>query len=257
METSIVGVGVGITERFRTVVEEKSTRIENIAPRAERLDVKVTHRAYHNGHQEDSTVELTLTGKGKADITISQDASKIGDNLKTFVAAYNDLTSKLKTLAGGALKGDTALGQVTMQMDLLLRTGGGNVSTSALAAAGISQGKDGNLVIDDKKMQAAITADSSEVAKLFTNDGKGLADLMGAKATSFTDKNSVISRETTQVNRELDATNTKRAALTKALTAQATALAALYSAQSQTGTGGGMFGTGSTGSTGTLFDLLG
>lgn len=200
---------------------------------------------------------LTLTGKGKADITISQDASKIGDNLKTFVAAYNDLNAKLKTLAGGALKGDTALGQVTMQMDLLLRTGGGNVSTSALAAAGISQGKDGNLVIDDKKMQAAITADSSQVAKLFTNDGKGLADLMGAKVTSFTDKNSVISRETTQVNRELDATNTKRAALTKALTAQATALAALYSAQSQTGTGGGMFGTGSTGSTGTLFDLLG
>ncbi|MDQ1127923.1 ribosome hibernation-promoting factor, HPF/YfiA family [Microbacterium sp. SORGH_AS_0888] len=64
METSIVGVGVGVTDRFRTVVEEKSARIENIAPRAERLDVKVTYRAYHNGHQDDSTVELTLTGKG-------------------------------------------------------------------------------------------------------------------------------------------------------------------------------------------------
>lgn len=64
METSIVGVGVGITDRFRTVVEEKSGRIETIAPRADRLDVKVTHRAYHNGRMEDSTVELTLTGKG-------------------------------------------------------------------------------------------------------------------------------------------------------------------------------------------------
>ncbi len=64
MDTSIVGVGVGITDRFRTVVEEKSARIENIAPRAEQLDVKVTHRAYHNGHMEDSTVELTLIGKG-------------------------------------------------------------------------------------------------------------------------------------------------------------------------------------------------
>jgi ribosomal subunit interface protein len=64
MDTSIVGVGVGITDRFRAVVEEKSTRIENIAPRAQSLDVKVTHRAYHNGRMEDSTVELTLTGKG-------------------------------------------------------------------------------------------------------------------------------------------------------------------------------------------------
>jgi len=64
METSIVGVGVGISERFRTVVEEKSTRIANIAPRAERLDIKVTRRAYRNGRQEDATVELTITGKG-------------------------------------------------------------------------------------------------------------------------------------------------------------------------------------------------
>ncbi|TDN88426.1 ribosome-associated translation inhibitor RaiA [Microbacterium sp. BK668] len=64
METSIVGVGVGITDRFRSVVEEKATRIEHLAPRAQRVEVKVTHRAYHNGRIEDSTVELTLTGKG-------------------------------------------------------------------------------------------------------------------------------------------------------------------------------------------------
>lgn len=200
---------------------------------------------------------LTLVKQGKADITITQDASKIGDNLKSFVAAYNDLNGKLKTLQNGALKGDTALGQVTMQMDMLLKTGGGSVSTSALAAAGITQGKDGNLVVDDKKLQAAITADSSKVAKLFTNDGKGLADLMNAKVTAFTDKNSVIARETTQVNKQLDTTNTQRAALTKALTAQANALVALYTAQAQTGAGSSLFGTGSTGSTGTLFDLLG
>lgn len=64
METSIVGVGVSVTDRFRGVVDEKALRIENLAPRAQRLDVKVTHRAYHNGRMEDSTVELTLTGRG-------------------------------------------------------------------------------------------------------------------------------------------------------------------------------------------------
>jgi len=64
MDTSIVGVGVGISDRFRTVVEEKAQRVEHLAPRAQRLDVKVTHRAYHNGRMEDETVELTLTGKG-------------------------------------------------------------------------------------------------------------------------------------------------------------------------------------------------
>ncbi len=64
METSIVGVGVSVSDRFRTVAEEKSVRIENLAPRAQRLDIKVTHRAYHNGNREDETVELTVTGKG-------------------------------------------------------------------------------------------------------------------------------------------------------------------------------------------------
>ena len=64
MDTSIVGVGVSITDRFRSVVEEKVARIETLAPRAQGLDVKVTHRAYHNGRMEDDTVELTLAHKG-------------------------------------------------------------------------------------------------------------------------------------------------------------------------------------------------
>ena len=64
METSIVGVGVSISDRFRTVVEEKTARIQTLAPRAMRLEVKVTHRAYRNGRVPDETVELTLLGKG-------------------------------------------------------------------------------------------------------------------------------------------------------------------------------------------------
>ncbi len=64
METSIVGVGVSITDRFRTVALEKIARIQTFAPRALRLDVKVTHRAYRNGRVPDETVELTLAGKG-------------------------------------------------------------------------------------------------------------------------------------------------------------------------------------------------
>lgn len=64
METNIVGVGVGITDRFRTVVDEKTERIANLAPRAQMVDVKVTHRSYHNGRREDETVELTIIDKG-------------------------------------------------------------------------------------------------------------------------------------------------------------------------------------------------
>lgn len=198
---------------------------------------------------------LTLAGTGKSDVTIKQDSSQIGANLKAFVAAYNDLNKKLQGLQKGELKGDTAIGQVVSQMSMLLKTGGGSVSVSALGAAGVTQDAKGNMVVDDKKLQAALTADSSSVAKLFTNDGKGIADLMSAKASAFTSSTSVISKETKQMNTEIASINGKRTVLTKALTAQANALVALYSAQAQTGSGSAINGSG--GGTGTLFDMLG
>ncbi|MDF2991300.1 MAG: hypothetical protein K0S37_1814 [Microbacterium sp.] len=76
MDTNIVGVGVGITDRFRTVVEEKVSRIEHLAPRAQTLEVKVTHRSYRNGRMEDDTVELTLDGKGPVVRAEATDADK-------------------------------------------------------------------------------------------------------------------------------------------------------------------------------------
>ncbi|WP_309065097.1 ribosome hibernation-promoting factor, HPF/YfiA family [Microbacterium sp.] len=76
METSIVGVGVSISDRFRSVVEEKVARIQTLAPRALRLEVKVTHRAYRNGRVPDETVELTLLGKGPVVRAEAVDADK-------------------------------------------------------------------------------------------------------------------------------------------------------------------------------------
>ncbi|GJI89666.1 flagellar filament capping protein FliD [Duganella hordei] len=198
---------------------------------------------------------LTLTATGKTDVTITQDASQIGANLKSFVSAYNDLNKKLQALQKGDLKSDTAMGQVTSQFNLLLKTGGGSVSISALNAAGVTQDSSGNLVVDDKKLQAALTADSSAVGKLFTNNGKGIADLMAAKAGALTSDSSVISKEASLVSRDITNINNKRTVLTKALTAQATALAALYTAQAQTGAGSAL--NGAAGSSGSLFDMLG
>ncbi len=92
METSIVGVGVGITDRFRSVVEEKAARIEHLAPRAQRVDIKVTHRAYHKGRIEDDTVELTLAGKGPV---IRAEATD-GDKFTALDLAVDKLCEQLR-----------------------------------------------------------------------------------------------------------------------------------------------------------------
>lgn len=197
---------------------------------------------------------LKLTGTGKTEVTVAQDASQIGNNLKSFVSAYNELNKKLQALQKGDLKGDTALNQAISQFNTLLKSGGG-VSQSALTAAGLGQDANGNLVLDDKKLQAALKTDATAVSKLFTNEGRGLADLLASQAGTLSGDNSVLKRETTQVSKEITSINAKRASLSKALTAQASALAALYTAQAQTGSGSAI--NGSSGSAGTLFDMLG
>ncbi len=110
-------------------------------------------------------------------------------------------------------------------------------------------------MVDGKKLKAALAGDSAGVGKLFTNNGKGIADLLSAKATALTSDSSVISKEAGMLGREISSINGRRTVLTKALTAQATALAALYTAQAQTAAGSAVNGT--AGKSGTLFDMLG
>lgn len=99
METNFVGVGVGISDRFREVVEDKAERVATLAPRAQRLDVKVTHRAYHQGRVDDETVELTLVGKGPL---VRAEATD-GDKFVAFDLALDKLMEQIRRYKGKRL----------------------------------------------------------------------------------------------------------------------------------------------------------
>lgn len=100
METNFVGVGVGISDRFREVAEEKATRIATLAPRAQRLDVKVTHHAYHQGRMDDETVELTLSGKGPIVRAEATDADKFA----ALDMAVDKLAEQMRRVKGKRLE---------------------------------------------------------------------------------------------------------------------------------------------------------
>lgn len=91
METHIVGIGVGISDRFRSVVEEKAARIENLAPSTAQLDIKVTQQS-HRGRSQDETVELTLTSKGPVVRAEAVD----GDKFTALDLAVDKLTEQLR-----------------------------------------------------------------------------------------------------------------------------------------------------------------
>jgi flagellar hook-associated protein 2 len=197
-------------------------------------------------------VSLTLTGKGKTDVTVSQDSSQIAQNVSLFVEAYNDLNSKLTALQKGDLKSDQALGQVSRELNALVQ-GNSGVSKSALAAAGVTIDSSGKLVLDDKKLKSAIAADAGAVAGLFTKDGKGLADQFDAKIDILTGKTGSIQREALQVGKDINALSSKKADLAKALTTQANALVAFYTQQEQSAASDAL--PGYTGAR-SLFDFL-
>ncbi|AXA91469.1 flagellar filament capping protein FliD [Massilia sp. YMA4] len=182
---------------------------------------------------------LTLTAAGKTDVTVSQDTSQIGKNVAAFVQGYNDLTARLATLQAGALKGDATLGNISSQLSQMVKMGGG------LADAGVTLDAKGQMVLDEKKLKAAIAADPSAVTKLFTNEGRGLADKLDKKIDAFSADGGALARSRTQVTRDYEQLTDRKEKLAKSLTVQAQALAQLYTMQEQSG------------GTGSLLDLLG
>ena len=167
---------------------------------------------------------------------LAQDSGKLAANIGTLVGAYNNLNAQLKSLQQGDMKSDLALGQVSGQMTQLLQAGA--TSLAALAGAGLSIARNGDLQIDALKLDSALRADPGAVAKLLTNNGKGIADQLVARIALLTGDSGAISRETATTGADLAALNGKKAALGKALTAQATALAKQYSQQEQAAANG-------------------
>ncbi|WP_317203457.1 flagellar filament capping protein FliD [Janthinobacterium sp.] len=184
-------------------------------------------------------VALELTGKGATSVVVSKDPAQIGSNVAALVNAYNSLNAKMQALQGGELKSDTALSQAGSQLAQVLTSGGNGVPSSVLANAGVTLDKKGNMVLDEKKLQSAIAADPEAVSKLFTNNGKGVADQFVDKITALTGDSGVLKKEVTSVGKEITTLNGKKAVMAKALTAQASALVQLYSQQSQSGAAGG------------------
>ena len=64
MEIVVIGRHTEVPDRFRRHVEDKLAKITQLAPRAQRVDVELTHE--NNPRQSDASerVELTVRGKG-------------------------------------------------------------------------------------------------------------------------------------------------------------------------------------------------
>jgi flagellar hook-associated protein 2 len=128
------------------------------------------------------TLNLLKANVGSAArITVSTGSANIADPLSSFVKAYNDLNKQItdmtaydpKTKQGGVLLGDSAVRTIQNQLRNALNQTVEGVSTSynSLSKIGVAFQKDGSLLVDNAKLQAATSNAFNDVVSLLSNFG--------------------------------------------------------------------------------------
>ena len=145
---------------------------------------------------------------GAANLNISQDNSQARANIVDFVAIYNEAQRQMKDLANssidGALAGDSIFRSLTSSLRniVLGSSSSGSGDISNLSDMGISVARSGELVVDDIKLDDALTNSYSDVIQMFSantddqstssSDAAGLAGDIAKLITDATDSDSYL-----------------------------------------------------------------
>lgn len=92
MEMNITGRNVAVSDRFREYADEKTGKIEQLATKVQRLDVKVTKEPNARQAEAQLTVEISVVGSGPA---IRAEA-KAADKFAAFDTAFAKLLERLR-----------------------------------------------------------------------------------------------------------------------------------------------------------------
>jgi flagellar hook-associated protein 2 len=149
------------------------------------------------------TINLTKVTTAPVQVTVAQDTAAVKATVKTFVDAYNALSSLLSTdlkydsatQTAGPLQADSAA--VTLQRQLRAMIGASSAASgtfSTLSQVGLEIQTDGTLKINDAKLTSAM-ANPTELKKLFTNVDKADAANNGFGVRLRTLTNAVLGGE--------------------------------------------------------------
>lgn len=92
MEITINGRNVGITDRFRDYVTEKSAKVEHLAPKSLVFEIKASRHNEKNSQAGDDRVELMLVGPGP----LVRAESTGSDKYVAFDLAFDKLIERVR-----------------------------------------------------------------------------------------------------------------------------------------------------------------
>ena len=121
------------------------------------------------------------TDKEPVHIKTAFDVQGVKESIQGFVELYNTLIDTIQSVSGydpetkeaGPLSGDSAIRGVAEQVRRVVGSSfnGVNEDFGSLASIGIQTQRDGKLIVNDSKLQAAIEEDMLQVSKLFARAG--------------------------------------------------------------------------------------
>lgn len=151
------------------------------------------------------TLNLTKETSAPTLLNISKDTSAITDAANSFVTAYNDLYTTLKSLSAyktssssaGSLAGDPAVRQMIGELQDILAGSATGGAFANLSEVGINSVPGKGLVLDSTKFNSAVSNNLKGLSDLFTSD-TGFATKFDAWAK--TSLNVTIATRTSNIN---------------------------------------------------------
>jgi flagellar hook-associated protein 2 len=207
-----------------------------------------------SGAIEGVTLTLSKETDKLTNVTVAEDFSSARGAIDSFVKAYNESLTTLKSLTtynaevktGSTLTGDATARGIQSQVRSLV---GGALSglgnTTRLADIGITFDKEGKLAVDGGKLDTALKDPKRSVAAFFTGSGdtKGFAATVADGLKSYLDNEGLLAGRTESLNSSIKLLGKQRTALElrlqnveKRYTAQFNALDSTISSLTQTST---------------------
>lgn len=190
-------------------------------------------------------VSFTALTTGSSTINIVSDTDTMKTRITEFVTAYNAVNSLLSTSVkydqdtdvAGVFQADSTMTSLQNAMrSAFSDSAATNTVYKRLIDIGIDMKKGGTLQIDDSKLSKALSTNSGEVAKFFSEGSSGLADKLNAYTSTVLSINGVLETKSTALSaasknntQEQDKVNDRAARVEARLRAQYTALDAKMS----------------------------
>ncbi len=199
-------------------------------------------------------VTLTLTNKttSPVSLTVANDSSSMSTAIGSFVKAYNDLYTNLKTLSaydpatqlGAVLQGDSTVRTLQTQLRSMMSASTGDSSNTlrTLTDLGVTFQLDGTLSVDQTKLGSAMTNHFGDIATMFTS-ANGYATKLNSWTTSIlasdgalTSRSDSLSKTITDIGNQKSALQARLVSVQKRYQTQYSALDAMLTSMNQTST---------------------